>query len=146
MAALDLEEKLFSERQACISCGVNIPALEPRSFSFNSKYGACPECDGIGVKMVLNPGKVIPDPGMPIGSIQFPIENQKVTSYLRESLLTVARNFKCDGSTPFEQLPAKAQQAYFFGSSEPLTYSYDRYRYTAEFPGIAAWLAGVALG
>jgi excinuclease ABC subunit A len=143
VAALELEEKLFSERQACISCGVNIPALEPRSFSFNSKYGACPDCDGIGVKMVLHPGKVIPDPSMPIGSIQFPIENQKVTSYLREALLTIARNFKRDGSTPFEQLPPEAQQAYFFGSSEPMTYAYDQYRYTAEYPGIAEWLAAL---
>ena len=47
-----MEEKLFSERQACMDCGVNIPTLEPRSFSFNSRYGACPECDGPGTHMV----------------------------------------------------------------------------------------------
>src|SRR5512136_1319440 len=48
VVALDVEEKLFSERQACMDCGVNIPTLEPRSFSFNSKYGACPKCNGSG--------------------------------------------------------------------------------------------------
>jgi excinuclease ABC subunit A len=140
VAALDLEEKLFSERQACINCGVNIPTLEPRSFSFNSRYGACPECDGMGVTMVLNPTKVIPDPGVSISAIQFPIENKRVASYLRDSLLTLARNFKCDGATPFEQMPAKAQAIYFFGSSEPLAFTYGDYRYTAEFRGIARWL------
>jgi excinuclease ABC subunit A len=140
VVALDIEEKLFSERQACINCGVNIPTLEPRSFSFNSKYGACPECDGMGVTMVLNPAKVIPDPGVPISDIQFPIENKKVASYLRESLLALASNFKCDPATPFEQLPAKVREIYFFGSSEPLAFTYGDYRYTAEFRGIARWL------
>jgi excinuclease ABC subunit A len=140
VAALDLEEKLFSERQACINCGVNIPTLEPRSFSFNSRYGACPECDGMGVTMVLNPTKVIPDPRVSISRIQFPVENKRVASYLRDSLLTLARNFKCDGATPFEQMPAKAREIYFFGSSEPLTFTYGDYSYSAEFPGVARWL------
>jgi excinuclease ABC subunit A len=140
VAALDLEEKLFSERQACIKCGVNIPTLEPRSFSFNSRYGACPECDGMGVKMVLNPTKVIPDPSVSISAIQFPTENKRVANYLRDSLLALARNFKCDGATPFEQMPAKAQKIYFFGSSEPLAFTYGDYRYTTEFRGIARWL------
>jgi excinuclease ABC subunit A len=140
VTALELEEKLYSERQACIHCGVNIPALEPRSFSFNSKYGACADCDGLGMKMVLNPEKIISDPATPISAIQFPIENKRVATYLRESLLTIARNFKGDGSTPFEKLPAEAQRAYFYGSAEPLTFTYDDYRYTAEFRGIARWL------
>ena len=62
VAALDLEEKLFSERQACIDCGVSIPTLEPRSFSFNSKYGACPECEGMGTQLAVNPENLILDP------------------------------------------------------------------------------------
>ncbi len=140
VAAVDIEEKLFSERQACVSCGINIPALEPRSFSFNSRYGACPQCDGMGVTMVLNPGKVIPDPGTPISAIEFPIENNRVSSYLREALLTIARNFKCDEWSAFERLPVEAQQAYFFGSPEPLTFSYDGRRLMAEFRGISSWL------
>ncbi|MGA2263820.1 MAG: excinuclease ABC subunit UvrA [Acidobacteriota bacterium] len=140
VAALDLEEKLFSERQACINCGVNVPTLEPRSFSFNSKYGACPECDGMGVKMVLNPEKVIPDPQMPISAIQFPIENKRAATYLREALLTIARNFKVDDSTPFAQLPARVREVYFFGSPEPLTFAYEDYHYTGTFRGVATWL------
>ena len=88
------EEKLFSERQACADCGVNIPTLEPRSFSFNSKYGACPDCDGTGVKMVINPENVILDPDAPIGEVKFPVANGRIEQFLRESLLAVARSFK----------------------------------------------------
>ncbi len=140
VSALDLEEKLFSERQACIDCGVNIPTLEPRSFSFNSKYGACPQCDGMGVKMVLNPAKVIVDPTVPMSAIAFPLENKRATSYLREALLMVARNFKVDSAAPFEELPAKAQSIYFAGSKEPLTFSHDDFHYQGTFRGIGAWL------
>jgi len=140
VSALDVEEKLFSERQACIDCGVNIPTLEPRSFSFNSKYGACAACDGMGIKMVLNPAKVILDPKMPMSAIQFPVENKRVASYLREALLMVARNFKVDENAPFEQLPAKAQAVYFSGSPDPLTFAYEEYHYQGTFRGVAQWL------
>ena len=87
IAALDLEERLFSERQACIDCGVSIPTLEPRSFSFNSRHGACPECDGMGTQRVINPDNLILDPGQPIAKLQFSIENNRIAHYLRESLL-----------------------------------------------------------
>ncbi len=143
VAALDLEERLFSERQACIDCGVNIPTLEPRSFSFNSKYGACPECGGTGTRLVVSPQNVVVDPGQPISAMTFPVENSRIENYLRESLLTVARNYKCDGRTPFDRLPAKAIKTYFEGSPEPITYYYGDYRYTAEFKGIGTWLEGL---
>ena len=86
IAALDLEERLFSERQACIDCGVSIPNLEPRSFSFNSRHGACPECDGMGTQRVINPDNLILDPSQPIARLQFSIENNRIAHYLRESL------------------------------------------------------------
>src|SRR5437667_2101050 len=116
VAALDREERVYSERQACPDCGVNVPQLEPRSFSFNSKYGACPECQGVGIRMVVNPEKVILDSKQPIGRLEFPVESARIASYLRESLLTVARNFKAGAETPFERLPARAREVYFQGS------------------------------
>jgi excinuclease ABC subunit A len=143
VAAIDLEEKVFSERQACIDCGVNIPTLEPRSFSFNSKYGACPECDGTGIRMVLDPSKVIPDPSQPINAISFSLENKRVANYLREALLTLAASFKCGPATPFARLPAKAQRSYFFGSPESPTDTHDASRDSSGFRGVAAWLEGL---
>jgi excinuclease ABC subunit A len=140
VAALDLEEKLFSERQACIDCGVSIPTFEPRSFSFNSKYGACTECDGMGVKMQLDPAKVIVNPEAPISEVHFPIENNRVTAYLREALLMVAGHFKIDRAVPFEQWTAKAKVAYFAGSPEPLAYAFEGERYKGTFRGIGYWL------
>ncbi len=143
VVALDLEERLFSERQACIDCGVNIPVFEPRSFSFNSKYGACIDCGGTGTRLVVNPQNLVPDPSQPISGIRFPVENSRIENYLRESLITVARNFRCGGETPFERLPARAKETYFGGSPEPITYYYGDYRYTAEFKGINSWLEGL---
>ncbi len=144
VVALDIEEKLFSERQACIDCGVNIPTLEPRSFSFNSKYGACPDCGGTGTKMVLNPAGLVIDPTLPIAELQFPVESERIQNYLRESLLTVARNFKCDGETAFADLPAEARNVYVHGSPDPITYFYGNFRYTAEFKGVGPWLESMA--
>ncbi len=140
VAAMEIEEKLFSERQACMDCGVSVPKLEPRSFSFNSKYGACQQCEGIGTRMYLSPDKLILDPSQPIGELSFPVENQRIAGYLRESLLTVARNFKCDAKTPFEKLPEKARELFIRGSPDPITYFYGDYRYTAQFSGVAQWL------
>ncbi|HAH07906.1 MAG TPA: excinuclease ABC subunit UvrA [Elusimicrobia bacterium] len=59
--------RLFSEHHACAHCGVSLPELEPRLFSFNSPYGACPECDGLGAKTVVDMGLVVPDPALSVG-------------------------------------------------------------------------------
>src|SRR5262250_825668 len=60
-ARVDGEEKLYSERMACVNCGINVPPLEPRSFSFNSAYGACKRCHGLGTVMEIDRTKLIPD-------------------------------------------------------------------------------------
>src|ERR671912_31775 len=60
-ARVDGEEKLYSERMACVLCGINVPPLEPRSFSFNSAYGACKRCHGLGTVQEVDPAKIITD-------------------------------------------------------------------------------------
>ena len=60
------EERLYSSKLACPECGINVPVLEPRSFSFNSVYGACPECNGLGSKYDFDPAKVITDWSKPL--------------------------------------------------------------------------------
>src|SRR4030095_16049127 len=62
ISIVDGEEKLYSERMACVNCGINVPPLEPRSFSFNSAYGACKRCHGLGTVMETDSLKLIPDP------------------------------------------------------------------------------------
>jgi excinuclease ABC subunit A len=129
VSALGLEERLFSERQACIDCGVSIPTLEPRSFSFNSRHGACPDCGGMGTQLIVNPDNLVIDPTQPVSTLKFSIENDKIAGYLRESLFKVVRKLKIEVKTPFEKLPAKVKDAYFFGSAEP-----------GGFEGIDKWL------
>ncbi len=137
------EERVFSERQACVDCGVNVPALEPRSFSFNSRYGACPKCEGMGTERVFSPENVILDPTLPVSEQRFPIDNPRIQRYLRESLITVAKNFRCGADTPFDKLPARVKQVYFHGSTKPITYRYGDFKYAAEFLGIGRWLHGL---
>jgi excinuclease ABC subunit A len=62
VSVIDGEEKLYSEKMACVNCGINVPPLEPRSFSFNSAYGACRNCHGLGTVVEVDPAKLIPNP------------------------------------------------------------------------------------
>jgi excinuclease ABC subunit A len=137
IAALDLEERLFSERQGCPDCGISVPTLEPRSFSFNSRHGACPECDGMGSKRVLISENLILDPSQPIATLAFAIENPRIAGYLQDSLRALARQLKLDPQTAFEHLPAQAKQAYFFGDAD-LKGSGALLR--GRFPGVGRWL------
>src|SRR5207253_8206822 len=59
VSVIDGEEKLYSEKMACVNCGINVPPLEPRSFSFNSAYGACKHCHGLGTVLEIDPGKLV---------------------------------------------------------------------------------------
>ena len=71
ISVVDGEEKLYSERMACVNCGINIAPLEPRSFSFNSAYGACKRCQGLGTVMEIDAAKLVPDPNRPAGKVNF---------------------------------------------------------------------------
>jgi excinuclease ABC subunit A len=94
ISIIDGEEKLYSERQACVSCGINIPPLEPRSFSFNSAFGACRRCQGIGTVMEMDASKIIPDPSVRIDKIDFLNGVDKAgATYLKTALIAVIEKF-----------------------------------------------------
>jgi excinuclease ABC subunit A len=71
ISVVDGEEKLYSEKMACVNCGINIAPLEPRSFSFNSSYGACKKCQGLGTVMQIDPSKIVTDANQPAGKMSF---------------------------------------------------------------------------
>src|SRR5215208_5225977 len=71
ISIVDGEEKLYSERMACVNCGINVPPLEPRSFSFNSAYGACKRCHGLGTVLEIDPAKLIPDANLSAEKLPF---------------------------------------------------------------------------
>jgi len=94
ISIIDGEEKLYSEKMACINCGINIAPLEPRSFSFNSAFGACRRCQGIGTVMEMNEAKIIPDGNVPAGKIDFLSGVDKAgATFLRSALVAIIEKF-----------------------------------------------------
>ena len=107
VAVVGGDETLYSEKLACPDCGISVPQLEPRSFSFNSMYGACPECHGLGSKYDFDPGKVITDWSKPLldGGLGPGSASQGLIHMLNVS----AAAYGIDLSTPFEKFPDKVQ-------------------------------------
>ncbi|HSM86880.1 MAG TPA: excinuclease ABC subunit UvrA [Candidatus Limnocylindrales bacterium] len=116
VAVVDGEEYLYSSRMACPDCGINIPALEPRSFSFNSVYGACKECNGLGSKYDFDPAKVIVDWSKPL--LDGALGPGSGSTYLQRMVDMVAAACKINLATPFEKLPAKVQNLLLYGPEE----------------------------
>ena len=106
IAVVNGEERLYSRKLACTECGAGIPELEPRSFSFNSPYGACEECHGLGSQWTFDPAKLVADPSKPL------LEGIAVaagSAYMEERIGEVAREYHVNLSKPFEELPRKSQ-------------------------------------
>ena len=116
VAVVNGEETLYSSRLACPDCGINVPQLEPRSFSFNSAYGACPECHGLGSRYDFDPAKLIVDWSKPLldGGLGPGSSSQNLVHGLR----LVAEAYGFDLSTPFERFPDKIQNLLLYGEPE----------------------------
>ena len=113
VAVVNGEEHLYSQEWACVECGISIPALEPRSFSFNSVYGGCPACRGLGSQFTFDPGKVIQDWTRPL--FAGGLGPGAGSSFMRRSLMRAAENFQFDLHTPFERFPRKIQNLILYG-------------------------------
>ena len=109
------EEHMYSSRMACPECGINVPQLEPRSFSFNSVYGACPECNGLGSKYDFDPAKVIVDWSKPL--FDGGLGPGSGSAYLQSMVKRVAEKRGLSISTPFEQFPADIQNLLLYGEN-----------------------------
>ncbi len=116
VAVVNGDETLYSSRLACTDCGISVPQLEPRSFSFNSSYGACPECHGLGSRYDLDPAKVIVDWSKPLldGGLGPGSSSQNLLRSLQ--LLVLAYGF--DLTTPFEKFPDKIQNLLLNGEPQ----------------------------
>lgn len=120
----DGEEMIFSARFACPKCGHSIQELEPRLFSFNNPNGACPSCDGLGVRQYFDPVKVVHDPSLTIseGAIR---GWDRRTLYYYQQLKAVADHYGFNIDTPFKELSKKHQEAVLKGSgSEAIPFRY----------------------
>ncbi len=138
-----LDEKrteLFSEHFACPDCGINIPELQPRNFSFNSPHGACPDCHGLGDLLEFDEELLI-EPSLSIseGAI-LPLKNPDL-GFRSAILKTVAANYDFDFKTPFGDLPRKVKDVVLYGSDRALNFVYEtrrgsKYQWRSQFRGI----------
>ncbi|MGB8773426.1 MAG: excinuclease ABC subunit UvrA [Terriglobales bacterium] len=116
VAVVNGDETLYSSRLACPDCGISVPQLEPRSFSFNSSYGACPECHGLGSRYDLDPAKVIVDWSKPL--LDGGLGPGSASQNLIRSLHLVIQAYGFDLSTPFEKFPDKIQNLLLNGEPQ----------------------------
>ncbi|MBL3531572.1 excinuclease ABC subunit UvrA [Companilactobacillus zhachilii] len=107
---------VFSEKNACPLCGFTVGELEPRLFSFNAPFGACDNCDGLGMKLEVDMDLVIPDPSKTLAEGAIIPWNPISSQYYPEMLAQAAKEFKIDMNTPFEKLPQKDQDIVLNGS------------------------------
>ncbi|MDR1144295.1 MAG: excinuclease ABC subunit UvrA [Spirochaetaceae bacterium] len=136
-----INEYFVSQKNACPRCGVSIPELQPRLFSFNNPYGACPDCSGLGIKMEFNPDLVIPDKSLSFnegGCLPYNPDS----AWHRSRFESLARHYKFSLNTPFNELPKSVLKAILYGTSDDIRVRYENrdgsghFEYNSPFPGI----------
>lgn len=137
----DREELLFSEHYACDICGISVPEIAPRVFSFNSPYGACPDCDGLGTKFFFDVNLVIPDPGLSIREGAIAPWEKRTSLYFYQMLEALSAHYGIDINRPFNRLPEAMQKVILYGSGdEAIEFYFDRkgrrHFYRRTFEGV----------
>ncbi|MFP4548193.1 MAG: excinuclease ABC subunit UvrA [Fidelibacterota bacterium] len=141
IAKINNEEHFFSENYSCPHCEISFEELSPRMFSFNSPFGACPECDGLGAKLEMNEDLVIPDPSKSLseGAI-LPLGPQPRGKWYASILRGLAREYNFSFKTPYKDISDEAKQVLLYGTEKTFSvkYSSDKMqgRYTTRFEGV----------
>ncbi|MFH1753920.1 MAG: excinuclease ABC subunit UvrA, partial [Candidatus Omnitrophota bacterium] len=114
------EDHIYSEKHACVHCGVSFEELTPRIFSFNSPYGACPKCDGLGTKMEVDPDLIIPDKSRPLITAAQPWRRggRGIVLYYRRILRSLARDYDFDVETPYRDLSKDIKNRVLYGDED----------------------------
>ncbi|MCA1634957.1 MAG: excinuclease ABC subunit UvrA [Acidobacteria bacterium] len=143
ISVVDGEEKLYSERMACVICGINVPPLEPRSFSFNSIYGACKRCHGLGTILEIDPAKIITDATERADKLFLPLAaaDKQGAAYMKGALLAVIEHFGADKQAPFAELPKQVRDAFFHGVEGEITFQQGLYTYKSDWKGAVGHLS-----
>ena len=136
-----IEKIIFSTKFACPESGFTIEEIEPRLFSFNSPYGACEECDGIGVKLNVDPKLVIPNEKKTIADGAIEPWSKSTSMYYVQTLTSLAKHYKFSLNDKWEKLPKKIKEIILFGSDdEEIKFSYDdgyeKYSHKKTFEGV----------
>jgi excinuclease ABC subunit A len=137
-------EELLSQNYACPDCGISIGEITPRLFSFNSPYGACARCSGLGVLLEVDERKIVPDPTKSINDGAIAIWKEGADNWRIKQIQTVSKHYKLSLSTPWEKLPEKGRNCILYGSEERLKFKFEgsesSYHYTGEYEGLIPML------
>ncbi len=120
----DAKELVFSESFACPYCEFSLPELEPRIFSFNAPYGACPECKGLGVKLRIDEDLVIPNKDLSINEFAITTMGDDHDNIYFKRLECLCKHYKIDMDKPYKKLSKKEKDLILFGSNEPIHFHY----------------------
>ncbi|HEY3276877.1 MAG TPA: excinuclease ABC subunit UvrA [Syntrophorhabdaceae bacterium] len=120
------ETLVFSEKFACPDCGISYPEIEPRMFSFNNPYGACPTCLGLGVKEYFDPILIIPNQDLSLREGAVVPWGEKSPIHFMPLLEALVNRYKIDIHRPFKEIPKEVQDVILFGSEEDLEFFSDR--------------------
>ncbi|MEA2506015.1 MAG: excinuclease subunit [Actinomycetota bacterium] len=142
----DAEDIMFSEKFACTFCGISFDELAPRNFSFNSPYGACERCDGLGTHLEVDIDLVIPNPSLTLAEGAIAPWSGRTLEYFDRLLESAAQTFKFKTNVPFKKLSRKAQDIILYGSEGSEIHvryknRFNRIRsYWTPFEGVVPWL------
>ncbi|MEM1237732.1 MAG: excinuclease ABC subunit UvrA [Pseudomonadota bacterium] len=137
----DPERITFSENFACPVSGFTIPEIEPRLFSFNAPFGACPDCDGLGRELFFDERLVVPDQGLKIYDGALAPWRKGKSPYFLQTIEAISRHYEFDKNTKWKDLPAHIQQVFLYGSGdEEIQFRYDEggrvYQVSRTFEGV----------
>ncbi|NNJ68230.1 MAG: excinuclease ABC subunit UvrA [Boseongicola sp.] len=137
----EAERFTFSERFACPVSGFTIPEIEPRLFSFNAPFGACPSCDGLGVELFFDERLVVPDQNLKIYDGALAPWRKGKSPYFLQTIESISKHYDFDKNTKWKDLPEKVQQVFLYGSGkEEIKFRYDEggrvYQVSRPFEGV----------
>ena len=146
------QDKIFSQNNACPYCGITIGELEPRTFSFNSPFGSCKACNGLGVKMEFDPDLVIPDKSKSILDGAIVPWSGRFSSFRKQALKHVGKEFGFNLMTPINKLTPKQLRVILYGTDQRIRFRYESkssdssWEYTDTFEGVLDNLQRVFMG
>ena len=142
VASTENKDKLYSQRNACAKCGISLGDLEPRGFSFNSPFGACTECNGLGIKIEFDPELIIPDESKSILEGGVKPWSGHFAAFRSAMLRDVGKRFGFDLGTPISNMTERQLKIILYGTDENIHYKYEsrysdsRWEYRGSFEGV----------
>jgi len=142
VASTENKDKLYSQRNACAKCGISLGELEPRGFSFNSPFGACTECNGLGIKTEFDPELIIPDRSKSILEGAVKPWSGHFATFRSAMLRDVGKRFGFDLGTPISNMTERQLKIILYGTNENIHYKYEsrssdsRWEYRGNFEGV----------